>query len=132
VDPRDTDLAPAPVLTVRLPVAAVVDEGLKRTVTVQVPLAAKEAPQVVETKLKLAPVTELVPGTVIDKAPIPVLVNVAVAVFDAPTAVAGKLGVLKEAPGAWPVPVKLTVELPEPSCVTVNVPVRLPEVDGVN
>ncbi len=59
--------------------------GEKRTVTVQLLPAASEVPQVVDTKLKAAPVTELEVGVVNDSGPAPVLVTVEVRLVEVPT-----------------------------------------------
>lgn len=71
---------------------------------VQLAPAATEVPQVVETKEKSVPVTALAVGTVTDSGPTPVLVSVAVPVFEPPTAVAGKLIPVNDAACAVPVP----------------------------
>ncbi len=70
-----------------------VEVGANCTVTVQVPETARDAVQVVDTKLKPEPVTDEAVGTVTAKAPMPVLLSVAVAVLVEFTGVAGKLGV---------------------------------------
>lgn len=75
--------------------------------------------------------TDALVGTVTDKAPIPVLVSVAVAVLDEPTGVAAKLGVDSVADCAWPVPVKEIDVAPPPLWLKVMVPGREPAADGV-
>jgi hypothetical protein len=96
---------PAPVATVSAPVRVPVALGAKETVTVQELPTASELAHVVDAKEKSAPVTLAAVGVVTVSGPLPVLVNVAVAELEAPTAVAAKLGVESEADCATPAPV---------------------------
>ena len=107
VEPSVTVWVPAPVPMDRLPEAAAVEVGLKRTVTEQVPLTASELLQSVETKLYAAPDTAAEDGTVTDSGPRPVLDRVATAVLLEPTAVAGNDGVDSVADCPTPEPVML-------------------------
>jgi hypothetical protein len=131
VEPRDADWEPAAVVTVKVPEAADVEVGLKRTVTVQFPPTDNEVEHVVETNEKAAPDTEAELGTVTLNAPMPVLLRVAVAVLLEFTAVAGNTGAESDAEGACPVPLRATDVAPEPLCVRVIAPVRAPAPAGV-
>lgn len=91
------DLVPACVAMLRLPDRVAVLVGAKRTVMVQLAPAANDDAQVVETKLKSAPVTDADVGTVRVITPMPVLVSVAVVVLLPPTCVVLKTGALKVA-----------------------------------
>lgn len=97
---RDAFWVPAPVATDSCPLRAVVDVGLKRTVTTQASPTATEVPHVVDTKLKSVPVTEPAVGAVTDSGPTPVLLRVATAVLEEPTAVAANVGMLSDAEAA--------------------------------
>ena len=119
-------------MTVSVPVRAVVEVEVNRTVTEQVPFGAKDVLQVVDTNEKSVPDTDAVVGTVTARLPMPVLVSVAVAVLDDPTGVAGNVGVDSVAAWAWPVPVRFSVAGPVPLCAIVTVPGREPVLDGLN
>lgn len=54
-------------------------------------------PQVVDTNENSDPATEAADGTVTERGPTPVLVSVATALLDAPTAVAAKFGLARDA-----------------------------------
>ncbi len=121
---------PALVPIDKVPVLADVELGLNCTVTVQVPLTAIDAVQVVDTKLKPVPVTDEAVGTVTVRGPTPVLLSVAVAVLDEPTGVDAKLGAASAACGAMPVPVRVTVSVPAP-VVRLREPVRVPPAEAM-
>jgi hypothetical protein len=78
-------LTPAAVVTLSVPVRAVAAVGPNVTVTVQVPAAAIDVPQVVLLKLKSVPDTDALLGTVSVNATVLLLVTVAVAVVVWPT-----------------------------------------------
>jgi hypothetical protein len=109
----------------------VVDVGLKRTVTEHEALTASEVPQSVDANEKSVPATDAAAGVVTESGPTPVFVSVAVPVFEAPTAVAAKLGVDSEPACETPVPVTAreaapdgaeaeTVKLPLYACAAVG------------
>lgn len=84
------------------------------TVVVQVALAARVVPHVVETKLKSVPVTEAAVGAVTVMLDSPVLVRVAVPVVLVPTLTLPAAILPSVALGACPVPVRLTLATPPP------------------
>jgi hypothetical protein len=73
---------PAPVLIVNFPVRDAAAVGKNFTLTAQLDPTGREARQVVDTKLKLVPITELLAGTVTLTATAPVFASVAVSVLD--------------------------------------------------
>lgn len=79
------------------PVRSVAAVGANRTVIVQVPLAARLAPQVVDTKLKSWPLTDVVVGGTITSGENIVLVSVALTVLFWPTGVVPNAGTVSGA-----------------------------------
>jgi hypothetical protein len=126
-----TDLVPACVPMLNVPLRAAVLLGVKVTVTVQVAPTANEVPQVVLLKLKSWPLTDAADGGVTLKVPMPVLRRVAAAELEAPTAVVPKLSEVRLALGTCPVPPSSTLAKPPPLCTKLNVPVRAPAALGV-
>jgi hypothetical protein len=90
-----TICGPAPVLTVSVPERLANALGANFTVTLQLLPTASDVPQVVETKLKSAPLTEFAVGTVTLRAIAPSLARVALCVAPLPTPILpnAKLGV---------------------------------------
>ena len=84
---------PAPVTIERVPLREALAAGANRTVTVQLLFAPRLLVQVVETKLKSAPVTDAAAGTETLTLLVPLLVSVAMRVADAPTATLPKFSV---------------------------------------
>ncbi len=130
VSAEDNVPALEPKLSKPVRVAAAV--GRKFTVTVQLADGVREPAQVVEAKLKSVPDTALPVGVVNVKVPMPVFCRVTTAGVLLPTWVFAKVGVLRVADGACPVPVRLTLVTPAPLWVRLRVPDAAPALVGVN
>ena len=96
------DMVPASVPMDSEPVRGTALVGENLIVTAQLALTSSLVPQVVETKLKSVPVTELAPGGTTDMGTTPAFVSVAVAVVDWPTVTLANDGVPSVAVGAVP------------------------------